>query len=192
MKNIYILLSRTNTSFANLVHLVTADAYTHASISLDRELTKLYSFARKNERFLLPAGFIKENIHTGIFKKYEECQCVLYSLKVTNKSYNKVEKILHKMCANPDAYSYNVVGVILCKLGIVYEKDNCYFCSEFVSHLLEKSGAIKLPKECCFMRPVDFYNMPKLKKVYEGKIKYADEINSNIQPSATISNKALA
>ena len=47
MKNIYILLTRSQTIVSRLVHLSTGDTYTHASIAWDDELTTLCGFARR-------------------------------------------------------------------------------------------------------------------------------------------------
>ena len=60
MKTIYILLTRSGTLLSNVVHLLTRDTYTHASISFDHELQPLYSSARKNGVTMFPAGPCRE------------------------------------------------------------------------------------------------------------------------------------
>ena len=57
--SIYILLTRSGTWFSRLIHLVTSDCYTHASIGLDGPSGPFYSFARKYEHFALPAGLVE-------------------------------------------------------------------------------------------------------------------------------------
>ena len=52
MKTIYILLTKSETILSKIVHFVTADAYTHASIAFDENLQTLYSSSRKNGRTL--------------------------------------------------------------------------------------------------------------------------------------------
>ena len=47
MKSIYILLTKSDTVVSKAIHLVTADQYTHVSISFDKTLQPLYSFSRK-------------------------------------------------------------------------------------------------------------------------------------------------
>ena len=59
-KTVYILLTRSETWFSRLIHLATDDRYTHASIGLDGPFGRFYSFARKQERFALPAGLETE------------------------------------------------------------------------------------------------------------------------------------
>ncbi len=46
-KKIYIVLTRTNTILSRMIGFIKDDEYTHASISLDRHLSKMYSFGRK-------------------------------------------------------------------------------------------------------------------------------------------------
>lgn len=55
MRMIYLLLCKTNTLLSRLIHIATHDEYTHVSISLDADLTELYSFARLQSYFPLPA-----------------------------------------------------------------------------------------------------------------------------------------
>ena len=42
MKSIYIMLTRSETVLSKLVHFVTKDTYTHASISFDHDLVTFY------------------------------------------------------------------------------------------------------------------------------------------------------
>lgn len=65
---LYIVLTRTNTVISNLIHMVTNDDYTHAAISLDKELESMYSFARRNTYNPFIGRFKKEDINEGIYK----------------------------------------------------------------------------------------------------------------------------
>ena len=62
---VYILLTRSGTWFSRLIHFATRDDYTHASIGLDGPAGPFYSFARKYERFALPAGLVEERVGPG-------------------------------------------------------------------------------------------------------------------------------
>ena len=53
MKTIYILLTRSSTILSKMVHFVTDDTYTHASIAFEEDLKTLYTSSRKNGRTLL-------------------------------------------------------------------------------------------------------------------------------------------
>ena len=56
MKSVYILLTRSHTLLSHSVALMTGDEWTHVSLALDSKLERMYSFARKNPLFPLPAG----------------------------------------------------------------------------------------------------------------------------------------
>lgn len=44
---VYVVLTRTNTVISRLIQLFKKDEFTHAAISLDRDLANMYSFGRK-------------------------------------------------------------------------------------------------------------------------------------------------
>ena len=80
-RTIYILLTRSGTWFSRLIHLATADSYTHASIGLDGPIGPFYSFARKYSHFALPAGLVEEQIGPELRTKRHQvpsCRADLY------------------------------------------------------------------------------------------------------------------
>ena len=44
---LYIVLTRTNTGISKIIQLIKKDEYTHAAISLDKDLNHMYSFGRR-------------------------------------------------------------------------------------------------------------------------------------------------
>ena len=68
MKNIYLIITYTGTLPAKLIKLYTKNEYSHISISLDKELNEMYSFARKNPYNFLNAGMIQEYINQEEYK----------------------------------------------------------------------------------------------------------------------------
>ena len=47
-KNIYIILTRSDTFISRLIGFFTKEPFTHASIAFDDSLDRMYSFARLN------------------------------------------------------------------------------------------------------------------------------------------------
>ena len=88
--SIYILLTRSGTWFSRLIHLVTSDCYTHASIGLDGPSGPFYSFARRYEHFALPAGLVEER--PGV--RNRQIPCCLYELKVSDPVYRRLRRQL--------------------------------------------------------------------------------------------------
>lgn len=174
MKYVYIFLTRTGTRVANVIGSITGDRFAHASISLDRELTELYSFARRGIHNPFCSGFEKENIHRGIFAIFGDCYSHLYRLTVTDEVYDHIENTLHEMYRTRFNYRYNFLGLFSCALGVPSNFRHHYTCSQFVSWILESSGAAVLPKNMGLMKPDDLATLPDLKLIYRGRIAEAD------------------
>lgn len=180
MKYVYVFLTRTGTKVANVIGMVTGDRFAHASISLDRELTQMYSFGRRRVTNPLYGGFIKENIHRGIFALFGDCHSVLYRIPVSDNTYRIIESTLHEMHRRKFEYGYNFVGLFSCAFGIPTNTQTHFTCSQFVSWILEYSGAVTLPKNMGLMKPDDLTRLPNAELVYEGRI--ADADNSKAHP----------
>lgn len=171
MKSIYILLTRPVSMVSDIIQLSTRDQYTHASISFESSLSPLYSFGRKYTHFPLPAGYKDERLDEGYYKKYENIPCALYEIQVEDSLYLKAKRRADEMYERVDYYRFNVLSLALCRFNITVNRKRHYFCSQFVSEVLEKSGADFLPKPPALMRPQDFTEIPQLRLVYRGSIK---------------------
>lgn len=170
MKTIYILLTRPQTFVSNLVHLVTADPYTHVSISFDEDLQPLYSSARKNGRTMFPAGPCRELFSRGLYKTYPQTPCAVYTLRVSDEVYEKAREEVQKIISRADSYKFNTFGMFTCYMNIPYHPKHRYFCSQFVSDVLSRSKALKIPKDSSLMRPMDYSKFPQLSCIYRGCI----------------------
>lgn len=174
MKYIYIFATRTNTRIARFIGLMTGDRFAHVSVSLDRELTQMYSFCRRKIHNPLIGGFEKENIHRGIYALFGSCPAALYRLAVTEDTYSTIEATLHRMHSRKMEYRYNFVGFFTCAFGIPTNTRTHFTCSQFVAWLLEYSGAATLPKDRGLMKPDDLVDLPSMELVYSGSIAEAD------------------
>ena len=170
MKKIYILLTRTQSFVSKTVHAMTKDSYTHASIAFDKEFYQLFSSSRKNGKSMFPAGPCREYLDRGFFARYGKTPCVVYEVEVTDEVYDKALAEVMSFIDHQDDYKFNAWGIITCRLGFPLYRKNRYFCSQFVSEIVERSGIAKLPKETGMMRPSDYMKMPELKKIFEDDI----------------------
>lgn len=171
MKTIYILLTKSDTILSHMVHLVTSDPYTHASISFDHALQPLYSSARKNGETMFPAGPCTEVFHRGFYHKHPNIPCALYELQVSDEVYEKAKAEAQHFARNSDCYSFNIIGLFLCKLNIPFHRKSHYFCSQFVAEILQRSHALELPKDTTLMRPMDYTRLPQLRCRFTGKLR---------------------
>lgn len=170
MKTIYILLTRSGTLLSDLVYLVTGDPYTHVSLAFDESLSTLYSSTRKNGYTMFPAGPSPEYLNRGIFALHRDIPCALYALEVTDEVYRRARRRTEHMMAHGYLYRFNSLGLVLCKMNIGWQRRRHYFCSQFVSEVLQKSGALDLPKPTTLMRPDDYAAMPELELLYRGPL----------------------
>lgn len=170
MKKIYIMLTRSETILSKIVHLVTADSYTHASIAFEDDKYTFYSSSRKNGRTLFPAGPCCEHLFRGYFDRHPHIPCKIYELNVENDTYDMAKQMARGLTMNQD-YRFNIIGLILCRLNIRLSRSNHYFCSQFVGDVLHRSQALDLPKHPTLMRPADYMRLPVLSCRYTGTIK---------------------
>ena len=55
-------------------------------------------------------------------------------------------------------------------MHIRWKRRRHYFCSQFVSEVLQKSGALDLPKPSTLMHPSDYAELPQLRCLYRGTL----------------------
>ena len=168
MKTLYIFLTRSGTLLSNLVYSLTGAQYTHISLAFDGDLSTLYSSTRKNGYTMFPAGPSREYLNRGVFLMRENIPCALYALEVTDEAYTRAKRRTQHMMHHGELYRFNSLGLLLCWMHIRWQRRRHYFCSQFVSEVLEKSGALTLPKDSTLMHPNDYTRLPQLECLYEG------------------------
>ncbi len=174
MRYLYLLLSRSNTWFSGIVYRLTPGEFTHAALALDRDLRYLYSFGRYNPYLALPAGFVTENVHTGVYGRCGSNTCRVYRVPVSEQGYRRAVKILAYMQRNAEYYHYDLFGAILCTMKISHRRKARFFCSQFVAEMLRRTGAAQLPKPVSLMRPADLMALPEAELIYEGPLRESD------------------
>lgn len=172
MKNrqIYIILTRTNTVLSNLISLIKNDEYTHASISLDKDLNTMYSFGRKHTYNPFVGCFVKENLYNGVFRFHNKLKGQVLELNVTEEQYDEATKLLYDFVSNSNYFKYNYLGLINSLLNRESFCDDRFLCSEFVYYVLNKVGIADLDKPRNLVRPQDLLNITS-EIVFEGNLK---------------------
>ena len=89
---------------------------------------------------------------------------------VTDEAYVRARRRAEHMMARGELYRFNTLGLILCALHIRWQRRRHYFCSQFVSEVLQKSGALELPKPSTLMHPSDYTELPELRCLYRGTL----------------------
>lgn len=170
VKAIYMVMSQTGTWLSRLIKAYTRLDYNHISISLDDSFSTMYSFGRTNPFNPFSGGFALESIYDGVYKLFPECKCIVYKLEISDSQYIKLKEILKEFVDNKDEYRYNFLGLFYVALNMDKQRKNHYFCSQFVSEIMQRSGIITFDKPSNLVTVKDFMDIPYIYPVYEGYI----------------------
>ena len=170
MPKLYLVLTRTNTNLSKAIRFFTKRTYNHISLALDDRLDSLYSFGRRRPKNPFYAGFVREDIPKGFYHYFNDTACIIYELTVSDLQWHHLQSYLAPFITNPLHYKFNFIGLILCGLSIPFASKNTYFCSQFISEALEKSGIYSFGKDCRLIQPACFMDLPNAKVIYRGKI----------------------
>lgn len=182
-RNIYILLTHSGSMFSRAINVYTKDAYTHVSIGLDEDLNELYSFGRLKPYNPIFGGFIHEDIINGTYGRFPDTRCVLYSLKVNDIQYKKVVNELRRFKYDGNKYKYNLIGLVGVMVNYPVERKHSFFCSQFVTEVLVKSGINIINKPPGLTSPMDFLDCSELKLIYQGPLrtyKFLEDYSGNM------------
>ena len=170
-KQLYIVISQTGTLLSRILKQITGAEYNHASISLSRDLERMYSFGRRNPYNPFWGGFVIESPRTGTFKRFSETKVLVLSVSVTEEQHAELKEMLDVMWRRRRKYSYNYIGLCLAYFHVVWKQEGCYYCSEFVGELLRKSrvdGTEQLRSS--IIQPMQFLRVPHT-LLYCGKLR---------------------
>lgn len=161
-RKIYVLLTRFPNLGSKIISKITSFYYTHASIGLEDDLNTFYSFVTK--------GFIVEKIDRYIRPDRDPYPCMLYEIEVTNEVYEKIKSIINVFIIEKKNLRYTKLGFALCLFRVSYQKQNRFFCSQFVAYVLKYSGAVCFQKDSSLFLPKDFSRMNEAKYVFSGNM----------------------
>ncbi|MDF2948751.1 MAG: hypothetical protein K0R07_771 [Sedimentibacter sp.] len=169
-KRIFIVLTRTNTMLSKMIGIIKNDEYTHASISLSRNLDCMYSFGRKNKFNPFIGCFAKENLNEGVFGLQKKINGIVLEIEITPEQYDKAKILLNEFILNSNSYKYNYFGLICSLLNIEAYRNDRFLCSEFVYYILNECCAANLNKPRNLVRPQDLLNL-KSRVLFKGNLK---------------------
>ena len=170
-QQIYIVLSQTGTVLSRILRAVTKKEYNHSSISLNRELTQMYSFGRRNPYNPISAGFVRESPHFGTFKRFPDSNVMVLSLPVTEENYKRIGTLLENMIVCHKDLHYDFLGLCCAAFRVKYYRENHFYCSAFVKDVLKKHGVDGVENLAPITHPMDFMTLPGVEVVYQGKLR---------------------
>lgn len=167
-KYIYLVFSNTGTLLSKCINNITKDDYVHVSISFDDTFSKMYSFGRVFPSNPIIGGLVEEDLHGGVYKRFENTKCLIYKIDITEEQYKLLVDELQYYFADRRKYRYNFIGLLALQFDKTLVRDNHYFCSEFISQLLINSGIYETDKVPQLIKPSDLLDIKNKKFVYEG------------------------
>lgn len=170
MKKIYVILSHTGTVLSRIIRLNTGAEYTHASIALDENLNKMYSFGRLHPYIAFLGGFVRESKKFGTFKRFKNTQVSILEIEVTENQFEKIKHQIAYMKKNKRKYSFNYLGLLLAAINKKTHNRNHFYCSEFVKFILEQ-GDIDLSNLPEVTKPEDLKYIKNAKIIYKGYLR---------------------
>ena len=106
-KTVYIVISQTGTALSRILKFITGAKYNHASISLEPDLSTMYSFGRTNPYNPFHGGFVTESPNYGTFKRFSGTKVEVLSIAVSEGQYINLGQMLEGMAKNKKRYHYN-------------------------------------------------------------------------------------
>lgn len=137
MKTIAIVLTRYRDPLSRLVYFLNGGGFTHVSLSLDEDMSSMYSFNFK--------GFALEN--AAKFKRQGVYTSKNYQLRVSDRAYERLAGCIREFEAHRQEYRYSLLGVFCCYFHIPYKAEGRYFCSQFVAEALTGAKAVQLRRK---------------------------------------------
>ena len=168
---IYVIISRTPTSMGKIIRKFLKGKYNHASISLDENLSQMYSFCRLAVSNPLVGGIIRESMYTLTIGLEDDVPIIVYRIPLTLDQYELIRKFIYDIYNDAEVYYYNFIQA----LGLISKKKHeiykTYICSEFVMEAL-KQGGVKLTSiESYKITPTDISEIMGEFVYYSGNLK---------------------
>ena len=168
---IFIVLVEGSSMFSAAIKKFTNGPFSHAAISFDAKLDKMYSYNINEAN-----GFAIENV-----KEYNKNgRLGVFSIFVKERDLRKIRKMLDYYIDNKDKTAYSALNVITLPLNIPVEFDLKMICSQFVDRILKVANIDITHKTSSLVNPNSFFiaaeKNKKIYKMYDGK---AGEYKSN-------------
>lgn len=171
---VHIITVRGSAPISKIITTVTNGDFSHAAISLDENVKKLYSFNFDNKT-KFGGGFSIEDI-----AEYpKENRLAVYTFFVTQEAYNNIKNAIENFNNHIKDTSYSILTLITFPFkSIAIQNDDEQICSQFVDSLL-KLGNLDISKEkSSKVSPNRLYdlvsNNSKAYRIFDGYVKDFD------------------
>jgi hypothetical protein len=146
MNKIYVVLSATPTKIGMMIRTLTRSSFNHASISLTRDLSEMYSFARYRAHNPLVGGFIQEFPQRLTLGKDRDVQIKVFEISVSDIQYQSIKDFIYGVRDDEERCIYNSLAILGRPFGMGCNTYKAYVCTDFVVKAL-LCGSICLSKD---------------------------------------------
>jgi hypothetical protein len=173
-QKIYLLLTDTGSMLTRTIKLFTRKKYNHVSLAFDAELADTFSFGRKKANNPFIGGFIHEDVTSDF---YSQAKCAVYSLTVSEEQAAVMRGYVSSFEKDKEKYHYNLLGLLPALFNKVWDRENYFFCSHFVSTVLVEGNVLQANKPVALMRPADVLEALPFVPLYEGVLCHFNELS---------------
>ncbi|MHB8129812.1 MAG: hypothetical protein ACYDEX_12515 [Mobilitalea sp.] len=132
---IYVVFVVTNTNMGKLIRLFTRNQYSHVTLAFDKDLSKMYSFARYRINSPISGGFVTEQPERYLSGN-NDVTIKICEIPVMEEEYVRIRDEITFFDQNKDEMIYNTLNAVLSLLKRRVLVKNTYTCLEFVNYLL--------------------------------------------------------
>ena len=134
-KMIYVVFSATPLKMGSMIRAVTRGEYNHVALSLDKDLSKLYSYARYHKKTPFYGGFVEETA-ARYRNKNRIAKIYVCAIPLPCDVYDKIKQRIDHMLGSPKKHKYNIFSAAVTPISKRVHIDGCYTCIEFVVDIL--------------------------------------------------------
>lgn len=187
MNAVYIVLIRAHTGLGGIARLFTGYGYTHAAVSLQRDLTDFVSYSRRYHYFPFDAGFTHEYRDYYAFGRHRDVRVKVFRLCPDDAHMQKVRAFLARCEADPQEI-FNLYAMLTMPVLHGLPINKAHNCMSFAAKVAELTGCVQLQKK------PDHYSLPELDALlaeqlcFEGLLprRESDGYRNYMQPFAPV------
>lgn len=161
---VFITLHEGKSAFSAAIKGFTHSTFSHAAISFDPELKKMYSFGIEGSKKGAVGGFITENIET----KPKDRHVAVYAVFLKKPDFDKLKDNIEDFIENVGKTTYSYINLLLGYIfRIPLNMKRSMVCSQFVDRMLKLIDVDISKKSSTYVAPGDFEKYAKEnKKIY--------------------------
>lgn len=163
---LFVVLSYSGRGFSRVISKVTKSKFSHASLGLEPELDKLYSY-----NIQPTAGFSIESLN--IYKKTNsDAHLAVFCTFLTKEQIKKVRLSIDQLLSVRDDTKYSFKNILGIGLNVEFESNLSMICSQFVDRMLKMVNIDHTGKPSGLVTPNDFYinRSRDMYLIYDGPI----------------------